>query len=67
MLVGELAHAVLERGARGGDEVRVALDAVQRRDEADVGQPRAGVLERQAAALGEAGGDRLDRRRRTRA
>src|SRR4051812_27832959 len=40
--VGELADAVLERGARGGDEVRVALDAIQRGDQADVQHPLAG-------------------------
>src|SRR4051794_908475 len=42
--VGELADAVLERGAGRGHELRVALDAVQRRDEADVQHPLAGVL-----------------------
>ena len=66
-VVGELAHAVLERGARGGDQLGVAVDAVQRRGEADVRQPRARVLERERATLGERRSRSPRRRRRTRA
>ena len=53
-------HALLERGARGGDELGVAVDLVERRDEADVRHPLARVLEREPAALGERGGHRVD-------
>ena len=42
------------------DDLGVAVDVSQRRVEADVHEPLARVLERQAAALGELGGERLD-------
>ena len=51
--VGELVHALLERGARGGDELRVALDLLERREQPDVADPLARVLRGEPAALGE--------------
>ena len=42
--VGELVHALLEHGAGGGHEVGVALDLLERREQADVAHPLAGVL-----------------------
>ena len=58
--VGDLVHALVERGARGGHELGVAVDLVERRDEADMPHPLAGVLEREAAALGERRRHRVD-------
>jgi type IV pilus assembly protein PilM len=58
-VIGELADPVLQGHARGRDQFRIALDAVERRDEADVRHPGAGVLEREPAALGQRACDRL--------
>ena len=50
--------ALLEDGARGRDELGVALDGLERRLEADVAQPLARVLDGERAALGERRDDR---------
>ena len=58
-LVGEAGGAGGERLARAGDDLRVALDLLDRGLEPDVHEPLARVVEREAALLGEALGDAL--------
>ena len=50
----------VEHLARLLDDLALALDVVDVALEADVAQPLASVVERQALALGERGGHRLD-------
>ena len=59
-LVGDPARAALEHLTGLLDDLALALDAVEVALEADVAQPLAGVVERQAAALGERRRHRLE-------
>ncbi len=54
------SEALLERAARGGDRLGVALELLHRGLEADVGEPLRGVLGGQPALAGESRRDRLE-------